>query len=87
MGLGPAAFLLRSKTSLAAVNRHLDYMEAASVITTTDISKGYTDKPIMIHGRDETVALYDLMTCFYHYLFGSACPFVHTLLYTKKVVE
>ena len=62
-------------------------MEAASVITTTNISKGNTDEPLMIHGRDATVALYDLMACFYHHLFGPACPFVQTLLHAKQVVE
>jgi hypothetical protein len=41
----------------------------------------------MIHGRDATVVLYDLMACFYHHLFGPACPFVQTLLLAKQVVE
>ena len=27
------------------------------------------------------------MAYFYHHLFGPSCPFVHTLLYTKQVVE
>ena len=49
MGLGPAAFLPRSKTALAAVSQQLDSMAAESVITTTDISKSNADKPIMIH--------------------------------------
>jgi hypothetical protein len=87
MGLGPATFLPRSKKALATVNQQLDFMAAASVITTTDISKSNADKPIMIHGRDATVALYDLMACFYHHLFGPACPFVQTLLCAKQVVE
>ena len=87
MGLGPAAFLPRSKTALAAVNQQLDSMEAASVITTRDISRSHADEPIMFYGRDATVALYDLMACFYHHLFGPNYPFVRTLLYTKQVVE
>ena len=62
-------------------------MAAASMITTTYISKSNADEPIMIHGRDATVALYDLIACFYHHLFGPACPFVQILLYAKQVVE
>lgn len=87
MVLGPAAFLPRSKTSLSDVNQQLDSMSAASVLTTMDIYKSYTDKPIMVHSQDATVALYDLMACFYHHLFGPNCPFVWTLQYAKKVVE
>lgn len=87
MGLGPEAFLPRSKTSLAAINQQLDSMAEASVVTTTDISKIHADEPIIVHGQDATVALYDLMACFYHHLFGPNCPFVMTLLYTKQVVE
>ena len=62
-------------------------MAAASLIITTDISKSHVGEPIMVHGRDATVALYDLMACFYHHLFGPSFPFVHTLLYAKQVVE
>ena len=62
-------------------------MAVASVVTTTDISKSHADKAIMEHVRDATKALYDLMTCFYHHLFGPNCPFVQNLQYAKQVVE
>ena len=62
-------------------------MAAVSVITTTDISRSHVDESIMVHGRDATVALYNLMACFYHHLFGPDCTFVRTLLYARQVVE